>query len=541
MRKIWIFILSIITFCIILPAFLSAQVDTAWVRRYNGPGNGNDIVQALTVDNLDNIYVTGHSRGLSMSSDYATIKYYPNGDTAWVRRYNGPGNGDDGAYSIAVDDSNNVYVTGFCFDSSTGNDYTTIKYYPNGDTAWVRRYDGPGFASDIANDIAVDWTGNIYVTGQSAGSDSVSDFATIKYYSSGGTAWVRRYNGPGNGYDFPTDIAVDSNANVYVTGCSFDSNSYYDYATVKYYPNGDTAWVRRYNGPWFGYDEANDLTIGGSGNVYITGTSMGANGMVDYATIKYYPNGDTAWVRRYNDPGNGDDIAYSVAVDRLGSVYVTGSVDASGSFTDYATIKYYPNGDTGWIRGYNGPGDRNDEALVLAVDSSGNVYVTGESVGSGSSYDYATIKYYPNGDTAWVRRYNGPGNSIDEGYDIKVNDSGNVYVTGRSDNLTTFYDYTTIKYSPTGEVDESFSSRVHPNQLIEIHPNPARSFCTFRFSQPLGHSKIRLYDIAGKNVGEITNKEQASDLRISLNAIAPGVYFVRVDGVSVVGKIVITK
>lgn len=329
MRKIWIFILSIITFCIILPAFLSAQVDTAWVRRYNGPGNGNDIVQALTVDNLDNIYVTGHSRGLSMSSDYATIKYYPNGDTAWVRRYNGPGNGDDGAYSIAVDDSNNVYVTGFCFDSSTGNDYTTIKYYPNGDTAWVRRYDGPGFASDIANDIAVDWTGNIYVTGQSAGSDSVSDFATIKYYSSGGTAWVRRYNGPGN--------------------------------------------------------------------------------------------------------------------------------------------------------------------------------------------------------------------SIDEGYDIKVNDSGNVYVTGRSDNLTTFYDYTTIKYSPTGEVDESFSSRVHPNQLIEIHPNPARSFCTFRFSQPLGHSKIRLYDIAGKNVGEITNKEQASDLRISLNAIAPGVYFVRVDGVSVVGKIVITK
>src|SRR4030042_122744 len=80
-----------------IPVF-AQSVDTTWVRRYNGPGNGEDYAYAIDVDGSGNVYVTGVSGGeYSVTSwDYATIKYYANGDNAWVRRYNGPANAYDG-------------------------------------------------------------------------------------------------------------------------------------------------------------------------------------------------------------------------------------------------------------------------------------------------------------------------------------------------------------------------------------------------------------------------------------------------------------
>ena len=122
---------------------------------------------------------------------------------------------------------------------------------------------------------------------------------------------------------------------------------------------------------------------------------------------------DTAWVRRYNGPTDSLDYPYAIAVDGSGSVYVTGRSEGIGTWTDYATIKYYSNGDTAWLRRYNGPENSRDYANDIAVDAAGNAYVTGQSYGIETYYDFATIKYYPNGDTAWVRRYNGPDSSAD--------------------------------------------------------------------------------------------------------------------------------
>jgi hypothetical protein len=466
-------------FILVILLFVStttfAQVDTAWVRRYNGPEPGYESARAIAVDVSGNVYVTGYSPGSGSLEDYATIKYSPNGDTAWVRRYNGPGDSDDQAYAIAVDGSGNVYVTGYSDGSGTYRDYATIKYDPTGNELWVRRYNGPGSWSDIAWAIVVDDSGNVYVTGQSYGSGTSWDYATIKYDKSGNEVWVKRYNGPGNNDDVACGIAVDGSDNVYVTGYSYSSETENDYATIKYYPNGDTAWLRRYNGPANCSDGAYAIAVDDSVNVYVTGTCNSNTSDPYYATIKYYPNGDTAWVRRYRTPGGYYPQAYALAVDGCGNVYVTGYESMPGDDEDYLTIKYFSNGDTAWVRRYDGPADDQDEPSAIAVDRSSNVYVTGCSLGSGTSGDFATIKYYPSGDTAWVRRYNGPGNYWDGASAIAVDGSSNVYVTGGSSRGGgSSEEYVTIKYvqAPTtgtiaGNVRDASSQQNLQDVLIE--------------------------------------------------------------------------
>jgi hypothetical protein len=311
-----------------------------WGRRYSGPGTGNDSANGLAVDKFGNAYLTGFATGSNGTSDYVTIKYDASGIQKWVRRYNAPGGGDDAALAIAVDGNGSVYITGWSNGGSSGDDYATIKYDTNGTQKWVRRYNGAGNRNDSATAMTVDKAGNVYVTGQSNGAGSDYDYATIKYDTNGVQKWVRRYSGPGSGWNYATGIAVDSIGNVYVTGRSQGGSSSDDYATIKYDTNGVKKWVRTYNGPGNGHDCASAIAVDGTGNVYVTGSATGTGRTADYATIKYNTNGVQKWVRRYNGPGNGWDQTPSIAVDSSESVYVTGGSGGVGSWYDYATIKY---------------------------------------------------------------------------------------------------------------------------------------------------------------------------------------------------------
>lgn len=354
----------------------------------------------------------------------------------WVQTYKGSGNLLDLANAIAVDAAGNVYVTGGSVGSGTDVDYATIKYNSAGVQQWAQRYNGPANGVDNTYAIAVDAAGNVYVTGKSEDLGKDSDYTTIKYDSSGNQLWVARYKGPGDSFDWAMAIALDGDGNVFVTGRSHD-----DYATVKYDNNGNQLWVARYNGPDNSYDWAHAIVVDEAGNVYITGESYRAVPVCDYATIKYDGDGNQLWVARYSGLRGGSSTGRAIAVDTAGNVYVTGdSGKGAGTSADYATIKYNSDGKQLWVAMYNGLDNGNDYALAIVIDKAGAVYVTGNS-----QDDYATIKYNSNGKQLWVARYNGPGISNDWANAIALDAAGNVYITGSSQG-----DCATIKYDSDG-------------------------------------------------------------------------------------------
>jgi hypothetical protein len=417
------------------------------------------------------VIVAYDSNGQSYGA-WETVKYDTNGNALWTARSPGgdPLNGDPFNFpaAIAVDVSGNVYVTGsmgiatMCGCGScisTLSDYATVKYGPDGAQLWVALYNGSGssegFGTDGAVAIAVDQSGNVYVTGASFGPDFLPHYATLKYDTNGNTIWVARYTGPGNLNDGASAIGVDSSGNVYVTGGSIGVTNWWDYATIKYDSAGNQIWVARYAGDGRGNNFAGALAIGASGNVYVTGSSDGAGLEPDYATIKYDSTGNQLWVARYDGPAHEQDQAAAIALDSNENVLVTGTSLGASTSLDYATVKYDSNGHQMWVARYDGGAGAND-AAAIAVDAFGRVNVTGQSMGIGTGWDYATIQYSPEGTTNWVDRYDGPGHSDDIGVAVAVDSSGNVYVTGYSGVWPNF-DWATLKLSAAPSADRDFN------------------------------------------------------------------------------------
>lgn len=170
--------------------------DQKWLARYHGQGYGAG-GNAITVDVKTNIYVTGWANEmLNSNADYLTIKYESDGDQQWVKLYNGEANRDDIAKSITIDNQNNVYVTG----SSKMNGpngiffhYTTVKYNRGGLEMWHVVYTYDSF-EDNAYAIAIDFHGKLIVTGASMRNPTNYDYATVQYDANGEQQWVARYS-----------------------------------------------------------------------------------------------------------------------------------------------------------------------------------------------------------------------------------------------------------------------------------------------------------------------------------------------------------
>lgn len=278
-------------------------------------------------------------------------------DTAWVRGYNGVKHGHDWATCLAADSRGNVYVAGAsAADTGYVNlDYVVIKYRPNGDVGWHRRYDFAG--DDIPYNLGVDADGNVYVTGSGGGRT-----ATIKYDSIGRLVrfvWLRTLGNQGQG----NGLVLDGNRNVLLCGAALGKS--FKCETAKYRPQGETAWVR------FSEEGGNALAVDEHGGPAIVGSCLDSVPMAPCLTLKYDSSGVLLWVARHVGSSEAEYLDY-VGVDGSGNVCAVGSSSGVGTGRDYLTIKYSPQGETVWTRRCNGPANDRDDARAVVVDTDGN-------------------------------------------------------------------------------------------------------------------------------------------------------------------------
>ncbi len=535
-----------------LNIFIKPQVNQKWASVFNGTGNGTDNASAMVIDNSGNIYVTGESNTSDGSNDLIIIKYNSDGDTLWVRYYNGAANSRDVGRDITVDSDDNVYVTGESRET-TDTDVITLKYNSSGERQWAAIYNGAANGPDGGLAIAVDNSGNVCVTGFSDGDPNTvfrqDDILTIKYSSGGTEIWAEQYNGTSTANDIGQDIAVDTSGNIYVTGQSASTGAQYDYATLKYSPGGNLIWDRLYNGPANFEDIAYSIAVDEMGNVFVTGQSAGSNNDdADYATIKYNSAGNQQWVARYNGMGGPDEGENLFLKGNY--LYVTGGSrnPAAPNSYDFLTIKYdTAAGDTVWTARYNSDDSMDDFGLAVTADDMDNVYVTGYIQTTGNGYDFTTIKYNPSGEESWVKSYNGSGSGNDFAFSIAVDTAGSVYIAGTSFGSGTANDIVTIKYTegPTSvsspeNIPELFS-------LLQNYPNPFNPATVISFYiNQYSFVSLKVYDILGNEIENLINEYKAPgnyQLTFSGENISSGVYYYKLQAgsYSQVKKMVLIK
>jgi hypothetical protein len=442
---------------------LSCQVPhdcPSWTDRFNGKKEGMGfkiptpaklMTRNLAVLPNGDIYMCGYSNGFGTKFDYVTRKYDLNGTLLWSRRYNK--GKDDKAYALAVDDSGNVYVTGESDGGATKMDVLTVKYNASGDSLWTARYTSTIRGRDAGYAIALNDAGTtVYVTGETFATPKC-DLVTMAYNAAtGAQLGVDVYNGPGQSIDKGYAIDVDPSGFPVVTGESHGGATKPDYVTIKY-PVGLTGgrlWVNRYDGGLkkdYGFAIKTDAL----GNVFVTGASEGPNTRFDYATLAYTPAGGALWSTPVRfDKTYKNDYGYDLVLDAAGNVYVTGASDSAK--LDYSTVKY--NGLTGalmWAtenRFDSGIRKVDIARSVAWCDAEGKIFVTGSSdQGAGRKLDYVTLKIdAATGATNWVGRYNGPGVKTDIAYAVATRQGDCcVVLTGTSEGAGTKLDFATMQ------------------------------------------------------------------------------------------------
>ncbi|MFH0893730.1 MAG: SBBP repeat-containing protein [Bacteroidota bacterium] len=376
---------------ILLAKYNSSGVKQ-WIQQYAGAGNGEDMGTGLYIDGSGNVYITG-TVTTATNVDVITIKYNSSGTQQWVSTYDGTGSTYDSGADVVVDASGNVYVTGSSYNGSSNTDVITIKYNSSGTQQWATRYDYTAHLNDAG--VKVSYSSNIVLVSVVVQYNTTTyKYGVLQYNATTGAITAGRVSSSSTtGIDQVNDMAIDASGNIYIAGATPVTGQGYNYDIIKLNSTLGIDWERTYNGGSSLDDIANGIVVDGSGNVYVTGYSTNSTEGKNIATIKYNSSGTQQWVEIYNDTLDGDDAGNSIVKDNAGDIIVTGYVTTAMDSTDYFTIKYNSSGTEQWSILSDGLKHMSDVATNIAIDSTGDIIVTGVSQTSDTTFEYRTVKF----------------------------------------------------------------------------------------------------------------------------------------------------
>jgi hypothetical protein len=518
----------------------NSQIDTAWTRKYNGPGSSNDEARRIIPDNNGNIYVAGTIVG--DANDISLFKYNSHGDTIWQRTFSGAQTGADEYFlSMVISDSGYVYIACCSFYiPATYTALSVLKYSSAGSLLWVKSFNGVKGESNgkPTKRLAVDGFGNIYFTGTKN-----YNYYTVKLNPSGDTLWTRSYGNPGYTYDDPSALAIDNTNNVFVTGKVYINGSY-DYCTLKYSTAGQLIWARLYDGPAHNTDYAYAIITDISGNCYVTGSIfIGGASNTDFCTIKYSPVGDTVWTKKYDGSVSLSDEAFILLSDDAGNIYsggnsYEGAPSIGGTGTDFCVVKYSAAGAQLKVFLYNGSGNDEDYLNDFIVDADNDVFMAGESFIDNTVYrDFCVTKFSNAGSNLWSWHFGG--NNADKAYAVCVNDSSELFAVGMVN-----YDLFTVKFRDISAFVENSDSGIQYNS-VSVFPNPATDKIRIDFfSNTKGNINISVFNTKGKSV---LHKDQSlenvgiNSFIINVDDFSSGLYYftIYMDNEIIYGKFIV--
>jgi hypothetical protein len=439
-KKLFFIIIYLLT-----TAGVYTQVFQQWVNR-------SDSISAnyIAVSSVGNIYIAGTITGDNSQADIIVFCLSSSGELIWESVYEGIDGFDDIPSGLVVTRSGKVFVGGYSKVSSSDYDLLLIKFGFNGSKDWFELHDingRPDYGYSISGN-----DNEVWLTGE-AGIYPGPDCVTLLYNANTGNILQELTYGDSLehvGYSVTSD-----KIHAYVAGYKYVNLGNPDYMTIRYNDAGQQMWVKLYNGP-----APNDNDIAHSialdtlfDYCYVTGES-GTGLNTDITTLSYDEFGNQRWVRRSNGPGNYIDVGKFVTVDKFSSVIVTGTSTGTTNQSDITTIKYDRNGNQLWLQRYNGPANDHDRPNGLAVDDSGNVYITGETEGPGVTR-YVTLKYNSAGVLQWTQFYEFTSGGIHYASCIALDRRRNVYVSGLSQGPVS-WDAATIKYAHSNNTTKNF-------------------------------------------------------------------------------------
>ncbi len=468
-----------------IPLLASAQFHRAWVRTWGGPDKYG-LGRGVAVDDSGNVYVAGETT-VSGSFVGVVVKYSAGGEFLWHRYVSGT------PHAIKAD-NNGVYFTGTIYYSGISN-MVTYKLLTNGDNAWSDWY--PCASGAGASDLAMDGSGNVYVSGWGRAGDSAKSYrmATIKYSSLGAREWVRLDSV--RAYIERVAVAVNETG-VYV--CAPDHGVTY---LASYDLDGNPRWFKRhgrFGAYWSGYH--GDIALDKKGDVYFTScVARDTLGPVELLVAAYTGDGAFRWENSWSSSASGMATGRAMALDdSTGSIFVTGLYypDRTVNVKRAVLIKYTVLGNQPWVRTYLGEADW-DSFDDVAADHHGNAYVAGfTDVGWVIGSKNLLMKYGPEGDVKWSDSYTLTGGD-DVWSNVVVDTAHNIYVGG---NITTTKNpYTTVlatgKYTQRGLFKPGRDGWQFANTTANMWPQTWWS--QFHYDQPPYPALFTKWPISAKS------------------------------------------